>query len=488
MGFLAAAVLVVAVLAGSPSVLRLLAPEAPVATLPAADIIAGIEGKATPTPAELETAMERGNAGRTGEVAGSGPTDKPDVRWRVPILDDHYFSPEAMVATNGSIIVTGWGDYLEDAEGTMAGYAFVIDAASGRERWRFRFEGPEAENYVSAPVVTGDTVYLGVSSQRVVVVTACPDEGCFGTPEPWPDNHETGFVVALDAATGVERWRVPTNGSASTSPIVAAGMLYVGSGDGTLLALDAQSGQQRWRWQATGEDAGAGAPWMGAPAAAGNTVFVVGENPPGDGALFALDAYAGTEQWQFSVAGAILSDPIATGETVFIEETTIYPRDRNVVGSGRETRQLHALDATTGAARWSVQRGGTLAVGDGLVFLLDQVDMAWSLTALDVGTGSEQWSVSGTFRDGSFAEPILSNGTLYLNMFDGNLFDPGPTGGDGPLDGIASAFGVGPETTVRALDAATGRDLWQFERTTAWGGLLAVDQNSIVVLELSTCW
>ncbi len=61
-------------------------------------------------------------------------------------------------------------------------------------------------------------------------------------------------VVALDAATGRERWRYthaprtsqPCCGPANRGVAVAGGMVYVGTIDGRLVALDAGSGAVRW--------------------------------------------------------------------------------------------------------------------------------------------------------------------------------------------------------------------------------------------------
>ena len=52
----------------------------------------------------------------------------------------------------------------------------------------------------------------------------------------------------------VERWRVQAAGSATRSPAVAGGVVYAGSGDGTLSALDAATGAERWRFRADGDE------------------------------------------------------------------------------------------------------------------------------------------------------------------------------------------------------------------------------------------
>lgn len=158
----------------------------------------------------------------------------------------------------------------------MIGYVVAVNADSGQDRWRFRSEGLEEATAVSARIVTDSTVYGGVSNLRFVSVTACPPEGCSGPPELWPDSHEAGFVVALDATSSEERWRTTTDGSALPSPLLADGTLSVGSGGGVLLALDAERGQPKWRWERTITDS-TNVPdaWIGRPAASEGVVYMV---------------------------------------------------------------------------------------------------------------------------------------------------------------------------------------------------------------------
>ena len=80
--------------------------------------------------------------------------------------------------------------------------------------------------FLSSPVSGGNTVYFGSGD---------------------------GNVYALDAATGVLRWKFHTGNVVHASPALAAGTLYVGSWDSYFYALDAASGKERWRFK-TGED------------------------------------------------------------------------------------------------------------------------------------------------------------------------------------------------------------------------------------------
>ncbi|HEU5430404.1 MAG TPA: PQQ-binding-like beta-propeller repeat protein, partial [Thermomicrobiales bacterium] len=121
---------------------------------------------------------------------------------------------------------------------------------------------------VTLGAVLGQVVNLPVLPRAAV--TAPP------TPSPTPDPLELAAasptatarvdvpMFRADAArTGVEAgpgpqgspiraWRVYTGGELYASPVIAGGMVYVGAKDGYLLALDAATGQERWRFDLGG--------------------------------------------------------------------------------------------------------------------------------------------------------------------------------------------------------------------------------------------
>jgi outer membrane protein assembly factor BamB len=100
-----------------------------------------------------------------------------------------------------------------------------------------------------------------------------------------------------------------------------------------------------------------------------------------------------------------------------------------------------ALDAATGATRWSAPTGsaegsGALAMADGRVFALPDGGQGSPMVALDAATGRRLWRTELTPGDSTsfYAPPNVAGGVVYV------------TGGD---------------TRMRALDAATGRLLWR---------------------------
>ena len=78
-----------------------------------------------------------------------------------------------------------------------------------------------------------------------------------------------GVVVAFDAATGAEIWRIRLPTPLRAAPSVDAGRLFVTSQDGQLTALNADTGEQLWQANATVEPASILGP--GSPAVALDT-------------------------------------------------------------------------------------------------------------------------------------------------------------------------------------------------------------------------
>jgi outer membrane protein assembly factor BamB len=78
----------------------------------------------------------------------------------------------------------------------------------------------------------------------------------------------TESYYAVDAGTGGQRWKFRTDDVVSSSPIVAGGVVYVGSVDNNLYAVDAATGEQRWSFRT------AGALWED-PAVADGVVYIV---------------------------------------------------------------------------------------------------------------------------------------------------------------------------------------------------------------------
>ena len=221
-------------------------------------------------------------------------------------------------------------------------------------------------------------------------------------------------------------WKFTTGGRVLSSPLVVGEAIYVGSTDGALYALNRATGEQRWKFETRG-------PVSSSPAFANGLVFVASL----DGNIYAVDATSGRQQWVFAtkgerrftapgIHGAMprterMPDPF----DVFLSSPTVV--DGTVyIGSGDQ--QVYALDAATGARRWSFATGDVVhaspAVVDGVVYI-GSFDR--NLYALDAATGRERWRYT-TGNDtviynqvGLPSSPAVANGTVFVGGRDGRF-------------------------------------------------------------------
>jgi outer membrane protein assembly factor BamB len=103
----------------------------------------------------------------------------------------------------------------------------AVDATSGADLWHFY---PGGSNGGPPLAVANDTVYGRVAN---------------GYPDP------NSHLFAVNESTGSLKWSVPLRGLTLSSPAVANGVVYVGSGaggsqDGSLYAFDASTGALLW--------------------------------------------------------------------------------------------------------------------------------------------------------------------------------------------------------------------------------------------------
>ena len=305
--------------------------------------------------------------------------------------------------------------------------------------WKFKTGG----RVISTPAVAGGVVYVGSTD---------------------------GSLYAVNQADGTQRWKFESEGPIASSPAVSDGLVYVASLDGNVYAVDAATGARRWSFATGGERRFTARGIHGAmprtemmpdpfdvflssPTVAGGTVYI----GSGDQQVYALDAATGAVRWSFATGGerrftargihgamprtemmpdpfdVFLSSPTVAGGTVYI-------------GSGDQ--QVYALDAATGAVRWSFATGDVVhaspAVADGVVYI-----GSWdrNLYALDAATGRERWRYT------------TGNDTTIYNQI-----------------GIASSAAVaggmvfvgGRDGHFHAVDAQTGAPRWTHDNKGGW--------------------
>jgi outer membrane protein assembly factor BamB len=220
----------------------------------------------------------------------------------------------------------------------------------------------------------------------------------------------SGFgLFALDAKTGVLRWKFPMSGSnlLESNPAIADGMVYVGTQNTGVYAINAQTGKLVWSNNCDGADCGV----SGAPAVANGVVYFDNfwQDSAHDG-LYALDAKTGKGLWFFNP------------NCQFCPSSSSPAVANGVVYFGGGDYQIYAIDARTGTKLWSYATNfyveSSAAVANGVVYIGSDDK---NLYALNASTGAKLWSsgTGGQIR----SSPAVANGVVYITSFDpGNLY------------------------------------------------------------------
>ncbi len=342
--------------------------------------------------------MFRGNLRHTGVYDAPGVRTFPKVKWKFQTGARVISSP----AIAGGVIYFGSVDQ----------HLYALDLQSGRQKWKFRTESA----VTSSPAVSAGAVYFGSFD---------------------------GDFYALDAATGKLKWKFATEGERRftakgihglhprgesmpdpwdfylSSPAVANGLVYFGSGDGHVYALNAATGALKWKVRTNGVV-------HSSPAVADGIVYA----GSWDSFLYALDASTGKERWRYKTGEdpknhnqvGIQSSPVVVSGTVYF---------------GCRDSKVYALDAKTGKRKWEFTNNGswvlnTPAVDDGKLYF-GTSDSA-RFYVLNAATGSPLFSMD--IKMPIFASPTIAGGVFYVGTFGGKL---------------------------HALDVKTRRELWVYQ-------------------------
>lgn len=286
-----------------------------------------------------------------------------------------------VVSPNGkTVFVTG---YVATTHITGYGVTAAYDAATGAKIWKADLSsGPRRDDGLESIAVSpdGSAVFAaGYAGKR-----RAPDQ----------------VIVAYDAATGAQLWRItgPANGGESTALAVSPdGSTLYASGAGQTAAYSTAGGAQLWA------DPVAGALALSAD---GATLFLTTDNGSGSSLTEAIDPASGAVLWQSSYDATSYFTSVAVspdGSTVFVAGAT---------WTKSSSWQLTAVayDAADGARLWAASTraytvvsavdglavtsdGSALVVAGTVVTRVHGVDLFhWHTLALDPATGATLWS------------------------------------------------------------------------------------------------
>lgn len=190
-----------------------------------------------------------------------------------------------------------------------------------------------------------------------------------------------GQVIALDAATGKEIWRVSLNAPVHGAPTYADGRVFVVTVQNELNVLAASDGRKLWSHNGLPEPAElvGGA----SPAVYGDTVIV----PYSSGEIYALRVENGRQLWNDSLAAA---QPVgALSSLADIRGEPVVDRDRVLAVS--HSGLMVAIDLRTGDRIWTQNIAGTHApwVAGDFIYVLSSSDELVCLTRAD---GRVRWA------------------------------------------------------------------------------------------------
>ena len=240
----------------------------------------------------------------------------------------------------------------------------------------------------------------------------------------------TGFgaLVALDVATGAQRWVQKLESAATGAPAVRDGLVYVTSRDSRAWAINAKDG--RIKWQLPGVPTPS--VMVGGTAPAVTAKFAV--FPFGSGDLVAVFRKGGVRTWASSISGKRRGRAYAQ-----ISDITSDPViDNGVVYAGSQSGRLVAIDLASGERIWTAKEGAYSPVWPvgGSVFLIS--DEA-KLIRLDAKTGEHIWDVQLPYytkeknrrRKAVHAHygPVLAGGRLVVAGSDGLIRSYNPVSG-----------------------------------------------------------
>jgi outer membrane protein assembly factor BamB len=302
-------------------------------------------------------------------------------------------------------------------------------------QWKFKTTG----KVISTPVVDGDAVYVGSTDHKLYAVNRADGSLKWSFDTYGPVNSSpavsNGLVMfasvdgrfyAVDVATGKRKWMFKTDGESRftapgihgaiprtemmadpfdvflSSPTVANGIVYFGSGDHNVYALDVATGTLKWKFK-TGDVVHA------SPAVVNNVVYI----GSWDRNMYALDATSGTRLWQYQTgADSAIYNQVGIASSAAVNNGTVF--------FGCRDGHFYALDAKTGAPKWNVNNNkgwviASPAIQDGVVYFPTADGQRFK--AVDAVTGAVKYSIA--MKTISFSSPAIVGSTIYVGTSDG---------------------------------------------------------------------
>ena len=346
-------------------------------------------------------------AGSSGIAAVDADSSK--TLWRQSGTADAAIGSSASPAYDDGVL------YIDNgANGTV----YALNAETGDVIWKTQIEKhPQAAGYAT-PIVVGDRIYLGVSSNEE-----------FGTKD---DATFKGSVVAMDKKTGKVVWQTYTAGDGENGCAVWS-----------TLAIDPEGGTV---FASTGNN-------------------YTGDPGPGSDSIFAFDIDTGKVKWHQQVTEGdvyTINNP-KSPDSDFGANPVVFDYDGGkYVAGGQKSGGLYVFDRTDGTKIAERQFGnGTTYIGG--IFQA----LAWDGRYLYVVNNNTTSTAEGS-EPANNDSPALQKGTSVLFALEPTSLDivwerQLPAWVWSPMT-LANGLGfVGAEKTFEAVDLSNGAKISTFK-------------------------
>lgn len=269
---------------------------------------------------------------------------------------------------------------------------YALDFESGASKWHWPRGEEVAPTIRSTPAVGDGMVYIGAMD---------------------------GFLYALDAATGSQRWAVKTGAAIRSHPRVYKespgdpGTVYFGSDDDYFYAVDAQTGDVKWRYRATDDI-------ISSPVYEDGLIVF----NSADSQIHALAVNTGKPRWiQRVLVPAIGISPVLYNSRIFLPSGTTLNTFRLRGGTAQpiplydpKTRQSALEGDVTTTPILAEDPNGPGGPNSGLVYLGDRGGYFYCFYL----NGALKWKVK--LDDRTTVQPVLAGNTLYVGSNKGFIY------------------------------------------------------------------
>ena len=162
-------------------------------------------------------------------------------------------------------------------------YLMSMDASTGILNWQYRVD----QRITTLAVEFGGNIYFGTSG------------------------YGADYFYSIDPRSGRLIRRFPTEGGSYSAALIADGIAYIGSRQGTLYSMDLATGKKNWEYQPEGRR-------IGAPVLSdGNVYFAIYNGNSNDAvSVYSLDAATGNLKWQYRPGNALKHPTVANGASM----------------------------------------------------------------------------------------------------------------------------------------------------------------------------